>query len=224
MPHYHYDTPKLSQRVKACRDQQNEYRHRNSTQQQQQHVKCARVPQLTVWKPAAWRWRRYRAVVQAWSIATGETCVRLRRLLRFQARSRLSLTVVHKPHLCLPVPRRHSQQGPSTFQPPRLPLRSAQQYRYAHILQPRRLMLRPSQHSSWSAASQRARTSRALRNRGKLPYTLSHPLLPAWSVAAKNCDRFYPTRYYHTQQDSFGTTVITPHVITPLPYTTRGGE
>ena len=31
MPHYHYDTPKLSPRVKTCRDQQNEYRCRNST-------------------------------------------------------------------------------------------------------------------------------------------------------------------------------------------------
>ena len=33
------------------------------------------------------RWRR--AVAQAWSIATGKTCLWLRRLLRFQARSRL---------------------------------------------------------------------------------------------------------------------------------------
>ena len=53
---------------------------------------------------------------------------------------------------------------------------------------------------------------------------LSHPLLPAWSVAAKTCNRFDLTRYYHTQQDWFETTVITPHVITPLRYTTRGGE
>ena len=30
MPHYHYDTPKLSPRVKACRDQ-HEYRYRNGT-------------------------------------------------------------------------------------------------------------------------------------------------------------------------------------------------
>ena len=27
---------------------------------------------------------------------------------------------------------------------------------------------------------------------------LSHPLLPAWSVVAKTCNRFYHTRYYHT--------------------------
>ena len=31
MPDYRYDTPKLSPRVKACRDQRNEYRYRNST-------------------------------------------------------------------------------------------------------------------------------------------------------------------------------------------------
>ena len=53
---------------------------------------------------------------------------------------------------------------------------------------------------------------------------LSHPLLPAWSVAAKTCNCFYLTRYDHTQQDLFEITVITPHVITPLRYTTRGGE
>ena len=53
------------------------------TAQQQQHTKCAEIPPLTVWRPAAWRWRRYRAVVQAWSIATGKTCLRLRQPLRF---------------------------------------------------------------------------------------------------------------------------------------------
>ena len=53
---------------------------------------------------------------------------------------------------------------------------------------------------------------------------LSHPLLLAWSVTAKTCNHFYLTRYYHTQQDLFETTVIAPHVITPLRYTTRGGE
>ena len=101
---------------------------------------------------------------------TGKTCLRLRQLLRFHALSRLVLAVVHKLHLCLPV-RRRLQQAPSTFQPLRLLLRSAQRdgYQYPQMCQPRRLMLMPSQQSSWSAASQSARTSRASRIRGKLP-------------------------------------------------------
>ena len=168
------------------------------TAQQQQHTTCAKVPQLTIWRPAGWRWK-HRPAVHACSITTGKTYLRLRRLLRFQARLRLFLTVVHKPHLRLRV-LRLSQQGPSTFQPPRLLLRSAQQYQYPQMCQPRRLMLRPS-----------------------------HSLPPALSLAAKTCNRCNYTRYryYHppnclyawNKRDSFVTTAITP-----LQHTTRGGE
>lgn len=42
--------------------------------------------------------------------------------------SRIFITVVHKQRMCLPLPQL-SQQSPSTFQPPRVLLRSAQQYR-----------------------------------------------------------------------------------------------
>ena len=56
---------------------------------------------------------------------------------------------------------------------------------------------------------------------------LSHPLLPCCLPGAwrrKTCNRFSVTHFYHTQRDSFESTVMTPNVITPLRYTTRGGE
>ena len=209
--------------MKACRDQQNEYWYRNSTAAAAAHQIRERTTTYLM----------ETNIMEVEKVQSRSASVVHRNgqnVSPAQATAAVpgSIASFFLPsctnHMCASRCRGFHSRRPSIFQPPRLPLRSAQQYRYAHILQPRRLMLRPSQHSSWSAASQRARTSRALRNRGKLPYTLSHPLLPAWSVAAKTCNCFYLTRYDHTQQDLFEITVITPHVITPLRYTTRGGE
>ena len=152
MPHCHYDTPTLSPRVKGCRNQQNEYRYRNSTAAAAHQV-CGITAAYSM-DPSSMEAEEVQSRSASVSISTGITCLWLRRLLRFQA------------YLCLRV-RGHSPQLPSTFQPPRLLLRFAQQNRNAQMWRPRRLMLRPSQQSSWSAASQSARTSRALRNGAK---------------------------------------------------------
>ena len=130
----------ISQRVKTCRDQLNEHRYRNSTAAAAHQV-CESTTAYRMETGSM----RYRVAVQAWSIATSKTCLRLGQLLRFQAGSRHFLAVVHKPHLCLPV-RRLSHQGPSTFQPLRLLLRPAEQYGYRY---PQMCRPRPTSDVEW---------------------------------------------------------------------------
>ena len=138
MPRYHYDTPKLSPRVKACRDQQNEYRYRNST--------------------AAAAARQVCENTTAYGMETSSADV--------------------------------TATAPD-----------------AEALTVELLVCAEPECENQPCFAEPGQTT-----------ALPHPLLPPWSVAAKTCNRFYLTRYYHTQQDSFETTAIPPHVITPLRY------
>ena len=164
MPHYQYDTPRLSPRVK----QQNEYRYWNRTAAAAHHV--CEVIQLTVWRPAAWKGEEVQSCSASVVHPNGQNTSAAQTTAAAPSSIASSLADVHQSHMCLPA-RGLSQQGPSTFPPLGLLLRSAQQHAcwYPQTCQPRRLMLSPSQQSVSSAAIQSARTSRALRSRGKLP-------------------------------------------------------
>ena len=127
MPRYHYDTPKLSPRVKACRDQQNEYRYRNST--------------------AAAAARQVCENTTAYGMETSSADV--------------------------------TATAPD-----------------AEALTVELLVCAEPECENQPCFAEPGQTT-----------ALPHPLLPPWSVAAKTCNRFYLTRYYHTQQDSSETTV-----------------
>ena len=74
----------------------------------------------------------------------GETYLRLRQLRRFHPRSRLLLTVVHKPHLSVPCRAEAFTTGPvyTSHRVCSCGPHNAQSYRHPQMCQPRRLMLR----------------------------------------------------------------------------------
>ena len=156
------------------------------TAQQQQHTKCAEIPPLTVWRPAAWRWRRYRAVVQAWSIATGKTCLRLRQPLRFPGSiasffdRRAQTTSVPpgaKAFTAGPVdiPATASAAAVRTTAPVRADVTATAPD--AEALSAELLVCGEPECENQPCFAEPGQTT-----------VLSHPLLPAWSVGAKTCN------------------------------------
>ena len=113
-----------------------------------------------------------------------------------QSRSLFFFTVVYKPQLCLPVPRLYTTGTvdiPATASAAAVratvpvPADVTATAPYAEALTAELLICGESECENQPCISEPGQTT-----------VLSHPLLPAWSVVAKTCNRFYHTRYYHT--------------------------
>ena len=193
MPHYHYDTPNLSPRLNACRDQQTEYRYRDSTEAAARQV-CESTTAYgleTSSMEVEEIQSRSASVVHrnGQNMCGSDDC----------CGSRLDRVFLDRRAQTTPVP-----PGAEAFTAGPVDVPTTASAAAVRITVPVRADVTATAPDDEALTAEllvcgdpECENQPCLAEPGQTT-VLSHPLLPAWSVAAKTRNRFYHTPYYRT--------------------------